>query len=266
MSSSSAIPTSRAFSSYVVTPSDLHAALTDKDAPRRTIPLCASWFMPNDPQKRTGLAAFKRLRIPHARFFDLDKVKDADSIYPHMLPISEAFEEAMQELGIRRDDQIVVYDSEETGLFSAPRVGWTLKLFGHEKVHVLNNFKLWVKEGYPVESGELEDAVMPEKKSNYTVSSMAPELVVNFAEMKQIIKKNLEALKSEEDKDADAKSSEYQILDARPHGRWAGTDPEPRAGLKSGHMPGSISVPFMELLDPETKALLPKEQLRQIFE
>lgn len=246
--------------------------------------------MPNDPQKRTGAEAFKRLRIPHARFLDIDKVKDLDSIYPHMLPTSDVFETAMQELGIKRDDQIVVYDSEETGLFSAPRVGWTLRLFGHEKVHVLNNFRLWVKEGYPVESGELDAAVMPEQKSGYTVSTMKPELVVNYAEMKQIAKNNLETEAAEAKKEAEERkkeqeqenegegedkksssssrkesASEHQILDARPYGRWAGIDPEPRVGLPSGHIPGSISVPFNELLDPETKTLLPKERLREIF-
>ncbi|KAI5299443.1 Aspartokinase [Ascosphaera pollenicola] len=263
---------SRPFSSYLVTPAELNEALTDQDASRRTVPLCAAWFMPNDPQKRTGLEAFKRLRIPQARFLDIDKVKDPDSIYPHMLPTSEMFESAMQELGIKRDDQIVVYDSEETGLFSAPRVGWTLKLFGHEKVHILNNFRLWVKEGYPVESGELDEAVVPEKRSNYTVSSMKPELVVNYAEMKQIANQNLKAeteAKEKQEKEGDeasSSSSEHQILDARPVGRFAGIDPEPRVGLRSGHIPGSISVPFNELLDPQTKTLLPSDQLRQIFE
>src|SRR6266536_4979336 len=148
-------------SSYLVTPKELHEALKKNvksklsTAPR-IIPLCATWFMLNDLQARTGIEAFKNKRIPSARFFDLDAVKDHDSKYPHMLPTREGFAEAMQELDIRRDDEIVVYDSEDMGIFSAPRVGWTFRVFGHPKVHLLNNFKLWVKEGYPTESGEPE--------------------------------------------------------------------------------------------------------------
>lgn len=146
-------------STSLVTPAELHAALK-KNVPTkistspRVIPLCAAWFLPNDLQGRTGIESFKNSRVPTARFFDLDAVKDHDSPYPHMLPTSEGFAEAMRALGIRRDDEIVVYDTEELGIFSAPRVSWTLRVFGHPKVHLLNNFKTWVKEGYPTESGE----------------------------------------------------------------------------------------------------------------
>ena len=92
---------------------------------------------------------FKAKRIPSARFFDLDAVKDHESPYPHMLPTAEVFAKSMQDLGIRKDDTLVVYDTQELGIFSAPRVGWTLKVFGHPEVHVLNNFRLWVQQGYP---------------------------------------------------------------------------------------------------------------------
>ncbi|KAI5301339.1 hypothetical protein KEM55_003391 [Ascosphaera atra] len=243
----------RTFSSYVVSPKEVNEALKEEGAQPRTIPLCAAWFMPNDPEKRQGIDTFKKLRMPRARFFDLDGIKDTESIYPHMLPTQETFEEAMQKLGINRDDRIVVYDAAETGLFSAPRVGWTLRLFGHEKVHILNNFRVWVQEGYPTESGD----PAPVERSDYAVSSMSPELVVSFAEMKHLGKSNLETAE---------KDAESQIIDARPAGRWAGTDSEPRVGLPSGHIPGSISLPFTELLDPETKTLLQPEQLRQVLE
>ena len=206
--------------------------------------------MPNDLQGRTGFESFKKKRIPTARFFDIDEVKDNDSPYPHMLPTIEAFAEAMQKMGIRRDDELVVYDTEELGLFSAPRVGWTLRVYGHANVHVLNNFRLWCLEGFPTESGEPERL----EPSKYPVPSYETDMVVKFAEMKTI--------GYDYGKEG---AEEIQILDARSKGRWEGTEPEPRPGLRSGHMPGSTSVPFQELLHPETKALLPPEELKQVF-
>ncbi|KAJ9237786.1 hypothetical protein DTO166G5_3349 [Paecilomyces variotii] len=242
------------FSSYIVTPKQLNEALKKNPSPRskistspRIIPLCAAWFMPNDPEGRKGIDVFRKNRIPHARFFDLDAIKDHDSPYPHMLPTCETFTSAMSELGIRRDDEIVVYDTEELGLFSAPRVGWTLRVFGHPSVHILDNYRLWVREGFPVETGEPE----PVEKTNYPVPTYDTNMIVRFPEMKTIAKEN---------------GGEIEILDARSYGRWAGTDPEPRPGLPSGHIPGSKSLPFQELLDPETKTLLPSEELRKVFE
>ena len=217
------------------------------------VPICASWFLPNDPEGRTGHGVFKQQRIPSARFFDLDAVKDNDSKYPHMLPTAEDFAKAMQEIGIRKDDEVVIYDSKELGIFSAPRVGWTFKVFGHPSVHLLNNFRLWVEQGYPTESGEVEAVV--EKPSHYPTPQVDPEKVVKFAEVKNITK--------DYGKEG---AEEIQILDARPKGRWAGTTPEPRPGLSSGHIPGSINVPHSELLDPKTGTLLPSDELRRIFE
>ena len=244
------------FSSYLVTPQELNQALS-KNAPStistapKTIPICAAWFMPNDPEKRTGLETFKKKRIPSARFFDIDEIKDSGSEYPHMLPTCEAFADAMSRLGIKRDDELVVYDTEELGIFSAPRVAWTMRVYGHPKVHLLNNFRLWVKEGLPVETGPPEVPNI----SKYPIPSYNTDMVVKYAEMKTI--------GYDHGKEG---AEEIQILDARSKGRFDGTDPEPRPGLSSGHMPGSINVPFQELLDPETKALLPAEELRKVFE
>ncbi|EAS29351.3 thiosulfate sulfurtransferase [Coccidioides immitis RS] len=243
-------------SSYLVTPKELNDGLkknarTKISTSPRVIPLCAAWFMPNDPEGRTGIESFKKKRIPQARYFDIDDVKDPNSPYPHMLPTKERFAEAMQSLGIRRDDEVVVYDTEELGLMSAPRVGWTLRYFGHPNVRILNNFRLWVRDGYPTESGEITQ----EERSNYQVDAYNPEMVVDFAEMKQI----------GEDYGKEGADS-VQVLDARPAGRWAGKSPEPRPELSSGHMPGSVNVPFVELLDPETKTLLPEAELRKVLE
>ncbi|KAG4415797.1 hypothetical protein IFR04_011097 [Cadophora malorum] len=244
----------RALSSYLVTPTELHAALK-KNSPSkistapRTVALCASWFLPNDG--RNGLDTFREKRIPSARFFDLDKVIDKRSPYPHMLPSATDFAKAMSALGIKRDDTVVVYDSAELGMFSAPRVGWTLKAFGHDSVHVLNNFKLWVEQGLPTESGEFWDV----DTCVYPIPEFDASKVVDFEEVKELAKNyNKEGAEG------------IQILDARSAGRWSGKDPEPRPGLESGHMPGSISMPVSELLDPVNKTILPGDQLRKIFE
>ncbi|MCJ1301509.1 hypothetical protein MMC08_004310 [Hypocenomyce scalaris] len=244
--------------SYIVTPKQLADALT-KNVPTkistspRIIPLCAAWFLPNDPDGRSGQKVFHDCRIPSARFFDIDQVKDHDSKYPHMLPTAEGFADAMRNIGIRKDDTVVVYDTKELGIFSAPRVGWTLKVFGHPNVHILNNFRLWVEEGFPTERGDIEAVV--EQDSHYPVPTMDPHMVVRFAEMKEIAK--------DYGKEG---AEEVQILDARSLERWKGTEPEPRPGLPSGHMPGSISVPVSELLCPKAKTLLRGDELAKIFE
>ena len=244
------------FSSYLVTPKELNEAIrknppTKISTSPRVVPLCAAWFMPNDPQCRKGIDAFQKNRIPQARYFDLDAVKDTESPYPHMLPTCETFAEAMGNLGIRRDDEVVVYDTEELGIFSAPRVGWTLRVFGHPKVHVLNNYRLWVREGYPTETGEPAQV----DKTNYPLPTYDAKLVMPFLELKEIAKEHRKE-----------GSKEVEILDARPYGRWAGTDPEPRPELSSGHIPGSKSLAFPELLDPETKTYRSGPELRKLFE
>lgn len=246
----------KSFSSYLVTPKELNEALKKNPPPGnkistdpRTVPLCAAWFLPNDG--RNGMDTFRAKRIPNARFFDIDKVIDRHSEYPHMLPSASDFASAMSALGIRKDDTIVVYDTAELGIFSAPRVAWTLKVFGHDLVHVLNNFKIWVDEGYPTESGEFYSI----ECCPYPIPDKDESKVVDFPEMKEVAQ------------DYNKEGAEgVQILDARPYGRWAGTAPEPRPGLSSGHMPGSISMPFSDLLDPKTKAFLPPQELKKVFQ
>lgn len=245
--------TRRSLSSYLVSPKELSEALK-KNSPSKistapkTVAVCASWFLPNSPLN--GLQTFREKRIPNARFFDLDKVIDKHSPYPHMLPTAETFAKAMSGLGIKKDDTVVVYDSHEIGIFSAPRVGWTLKAFGHDSVHVLNNFKLWVEEGYPTESGEFWDV----DTCPYPIPHFDASKLIEFEEVREVAK------------DYNKEGAEgIQVLDARPEGRWSGKDPEPRPGLESGHMPGSISVPFSDLLDPVSKTILPGDQLRKIF-
>lgn len=203
---------------YLVSSAELNTALKNNISSKlstapKIVPLCASWFLPNDG--RNGKETFLAERIPRAQFFDLDGVKDASSPYPHMLPSAEDFAAAMSKLGIRRHDSVVVYDSKELGIFSAPRVGWTLQAFGHPNVHVLNNFRKWVEEAYPTESGEpkaVDDV-------DYPVPELDKSKVVAFEEVREIAKEHgLEG------------AEEVQILDARSLGRWKGVDPEPREG------------------------------------
>nr|XP_023908610.1 thiosulfate sulfurtransferase TUM1-like [Quercus suber]POF15564.1 thiosulfate sulfurtransferase tum1 [Quercus suber] len=244
-----------AFSSYLVSPAELNTALkpgpeSKQSSSARTIPICGSWFLPNDPQKRTGQQVFREGHVPGARFFDLDKVADTSSPYPHMLPSAEVFKHAMEAMGVEKRDTLVVYDTKEMGIFSAPRVAWTLKVFGHQNVHLLNNYKLYVEQGYPVEEGEQAVA----NKTEYPLPQLEKGKVIAFEELKSIAEKHHESGKGN-----------VEILDARSQGRWQGTDPEPRPGLESGHIPGSTNVPVPELLDPVTKAFLPAEELREIF-
>ncbi|KAK5162990.1 uncharacterized protein LTR77_011045 [Saxophila tyrrhenica] len=240
----------------LITPAELDAALKS-NAPSKlstapkTVPVCGTWFLPNDPQKRNGYEVFKKAHIHNARFFDLDKVADTSSPYPHMLPSPEVFQEAMCDLGINRDDTVVVYDSAELGIFSAPRVAWTFKVFGHPAVYLLNNFKLWVEQGYAVEGGEQGKF----ERTQYPTPQLDGSRVSGFEDVRNVA--------FDHNKEG---REDVQILDARPGGRFKGTDPEPRPGLSSGHMPGAVSIPVPELLDPETKAYLSPEQLRKVFE
>jgi thiosulfate/3-mercaptopyruvate sulfurtransferase len=213
--------------SYLVTPTELNAALQKSTHSKlstapRIVPLCASWFLPND--SRNGYDTFITSRIPHARFFDLDAIKDATSSYPHMLPSAPNFAEAMSKLGIRREDTIVVYDSKELGIFSAPRVGWTMKVFGHPDVHVLNNFRKWCDEGFPVESGEVGEF----ERTEYAVPEVDRSKVVAYEEVRNIA----------------MGTGEVQILDARSKGRFDGTEPEPREG-KIASRPKTVSIKYM---------------------
>jgi thiosulfate/3-mercaptopyruvate sulfurtransferase len=162
--------------------------------------------------------------IPGAVFFDIDELSDHSTPLPHMLPSAEEFTRKMAELGISDGMTIVIY--EQTGVFSAPRAWWMLRTFGAREVHILDGgLEAWIQAGLPVEAGPV--------KRNIAATFMAnvkAEAVKGFEQVQRMI--------------ADGS----QILDARSAGRFAGTAPEPRPGLSSGHMPGARSVPFTELV------------------
>ena len=250
--------TRRSISSYLTSPKDLHKAIktnppsTVSPEPR-VIPLCASWFPANDHESPTGIQTFHQKRIPEARFFDLDKVIDTQSPFPHLLPSALGFAASMSGLGIRREDILVVYDTSELGIFSAPRVGWMLKVFGHPKVHILNNFRLWVEQGLPTEQGEL-----PSLKSHMTCIYPVPQIdrgkIASYEEVREAVM----------DHNKEGREG-IQVLDSRSSDDFSGKYPGPRPDSPSGHMPGSINIPYDLVLDPKTKAFLPSDQLVKLF-
>lgn len=181
----------------------------------------ASWHMPNSGRK--GSAEFVEGHIPGAVFFDIDAVADTSSGLPHMLPDEKTFGEMAGALGISSDRTIVVYD--EQGLFSAPRAWWTLRVMGAREVKILKGGgPKWRAEGRPLETGEAKAA--PARFA----ARLDADAVADFGRV-------LAASKAGD-----------QILDARGAARFTGEAAEPRAGLKSGHIPGSRNLPFDALI------------------
>ena len=182
----------------------------------------ATWFMPGEP--RTGADAYAAGHIPGAVFFDIDAISDRGSALPHMLPAADAFAEAAGALGLRRDLTIVIYDGQ--GVFSAPRVWWTLRTMGFPEVFVLDGgLPKWIAEGRPVETSA------PHPPATTIEPAFDPSLV-----------RDLEAVR------AALTDGETQVVDARPGPRFRGEAPEPRAGLRGGHMPGARNVPWNSLV------------------
>jgi thiosulfate/3-mercaptopyruvate sulfurtransferase len=196
----------------------------------------ASWHLDG----RDAQAEFMALRIPGSVFFDLEAVSDTETTLPHMLPSANRFAEAMGDLGIGEQDPIVVYDT--AGLFSAPRLWWSLKLMGVEGVRVLDGgLPKWLSEERPVERQ------VPKRPARKTFHAHVDRSLV--ATMQDV---------------SSALDGSIQLADARPAARFQGLAPEPRPGLRSGHMPGAISVPFKTLLTQDG-TLLRGHHLREVL-
>lgn len=197
----------------------------------------ASWYMPNsgrDPRAEYGAG-----HIPGAVFFDLDATSDRTTSLPHMLPSDSSFAEAMSRLGLHDTDALVVYDGSGVNL-SAPRVWWTFRVFGHDEVAVLDGgFGKWRREGRPVEPGMVR--LPPGRFSAH----LDPNAVRDLPRIRANIETGAE-----------------QVVDLRSSGRFQGTEPEPRPGLRGGHIPGSRNLPFTELVTSEG-TLLPPDRLRE---
>lgn len=198
----------------------------------------ASWYLP--AQKRDARAEYDAAHIPGARFLDQDAVSDPDAALPHTLPSPQHFAQYVGAMGISADDTIVVYDGP--GFFSAPRVWWLFRVMGVFQVYILDGgFDRWKAAGRPVtaEPTKIAPCVF---YANFDAARVA-----SLADMRRIVE-----------------MGEGQIADARSPGRFAGTEPEPRPGIRSGHMPGAHNVPFSTL--SENGELLPKDRLRNVIE
>lgn len=195
----------------------------------------SSWHMP--ASGRSGRADYLEAHIPGARFLDIDEVSDPSDPAPHAMPSAEAFGEAMERIGVDRSDRIVVYDNSP--VHTAPRGWFMLRHFGARDVAILDGgLPKWVAEGRPIESGEV-----------------APRTARFVAEARDDVVTKAQLLRADR---------EAALVDARGRARFEGTEPEPRAGIASGHIPGACNLPF-GMLYAEDGTLKPKSELKRLF-
>jgi thiosulfate/3-mercaptopyruvate sulfurtransferase len=199
--------------------------------------LDASWYLPN--AGRDARAEYLAGHLPGALFFDLDAVSDPDTSLPHMLPSEEGFARAMTALGLRDSDDLVIYDGTGANM-SAARAWWMFRAFGHPAAALLDGgWAKWRREGRPLETGP-----------------------VTLAPGRFTARLNRGAVRDLDDLRANLRTQREQVVDMRPAGRFRGTEPEPRPGLRGGHIPGSRSVPYLELVAADG-TLLPPDALRR---
>ena len=191
--------------------------------------LDGSWYLP--AMARSAEDEFEKAHIPGAQRFDIETVKDKNNPLPHMLPSKEEFAEAVGELGIDDTMQVIIYDG--SGLFSAPRVWWTFHVFGLENAFILEGgFPKWLKEKRPVEAGKAQARNRHECPVTYH-----PEMVLNADNVLEIVK-----------------TGRLPIIDARAADRFSGESPDIRPGVRSGHIPGSLNLPFGKILQADKSA------------
>ena len=198
-----------------------------------------SWYLPTE--SRDAGAEHRARHIPGAVYFDIDAIADRSSPLPHMLPGPDQFANQVGSLGIGNGDRIVAYDGGT--VYSAARVWWMFRVFGHENIALLDGgLPKWLSDGHPTEDG------IP-----------VPRPVDFTADLNGALVRGLE------DMLANLPSGREQVLDARAAGRFDGTEPEPRPGMRSGHIPGSSNLPYGRLFDADTGTLLPSETLLERF-
>ena len=197
-----------------------------------------SWHLP--PTGRDGTAEFAAGHIPGAVYFDLDRISDPDSDLPHMLPSAAFFADAVGKLGISEGDTIVVYD--QLGLFTAARVAWMFRLYGAKDVRILEGgLPGWVAEQRPVAT---------EVPASTPATFRATLDAATVADLARVA--------------ATLKDGSAQVVDARPAPRFDGKAPEPRPGVRAGHMPGSLNLPFPSVVSQGR--LRPPEEIRAEME
>jgi thiosulfate/3-mercaptopyruvate sulfurtransferase len=226
-------PSNAPVSRWLVTTDWLAARL---DAPDVVV-VDGSFYLP--AQKRDAAAEYLAGHIPGAVRFDIDAVSDHSQDLPHMLPSAKQFARDVGALGIAETDRIVVYDG--IGMFSSPRVWWTFRLFGAEKVFIVEGgLPKWKAESRPLEAGAVQ------RPPRTFTAKKPPDVVASLRDVQTALTGNT-----------------AQVVDARPSDRFRGEAPEPRPGVRPGHIPGSLNVPYTKLV--ENGRLLPPDQLKQAF-
>lgn len=183
----------------------------------------ATKYLPNEP--KDGRAEFRSAHIPDARYFDIDEVADHDTDLPHMVPTPGRFAKLLGGMGVGNTTRIVFYDQK--GLASAARGWWLMRLFGHDHAAVLDGgLPKWMKEGRPTATGDVPAAQVATFRPDFRATRLrgVGDLLANVGTGREL------------------------VLDARAAGRFTGATPEPRAGMRSGHIPGSANVPYTDLL------------------
>jgi len=192
-------------------------------------------------QGRNARAEYNSCHIPGAVFFDIDEIADTTSPLPHMLPSPEKFSSRVRKLGLGDGNRIVIYDQH--GLMSAARVWWSFRVFGHRDVAVLDGgLPKWLREGRPIED------LPPMPRERHLTARFNNLMVRDKAQVR-----------------ANIASRREQLVDARSAARFKGAEPEPWPGRRSGHIPGSLNLPFTDLLDPKEKTLLPADAIEARF-
>jgi len=200
--------------------------------------LDASYYLPNEG--KDPLALFEAGHIPGARFFDIDQIADHGADLPHMLPAPAFFAAAVAALGVSAQSTVIVYD--QRGIFSSARLWWMFRVFGHDNVAVLDGgLPAWIEAGGAIETGPAR----PVAAGGFT-AAFRPEMVRSLEDMRRNVT-----------------SQAALVLDARAAGRFDGSVPEPRPGMRSGHMPGARSLPFSAIL--ENGRMRQAGELREIF-
>ena len=201
----------------------------------------ASWYLPE--HTRDPRAEYLASHIPGALAFDIDAVAAPGATYPHTLPSPQYFADAVTAMGIGNDHYVVAYDG--LGFFSAPRVWWMFRIFGHDRVAVLDGgFPKWQSESRPVETGVRR----PQPAHRPFEADFRPTMSWSLGD----VRNNLQ-------------SGDALVLDARGPGRFAGTEPEPRPGVRSGHIPGSRNLHYARLSDPQGGTFQSPETLAEIY-
>jgi thiosulfate/3-mercaptopyruvate sulfurtransferase len=220
---------------HLVTPAWLREHLSDTEI----VVLDASLPVVGVTPATDVRARYLEAHIPGAVFFDVEALSDHETPLPHMLPSAQAFAQSMAELGVSSEAHLIVY--EQQPVFSAPRAWWMLRTFGATRVSMLDGgLPAWTASGGATESGSVN------RSAAQFNAVLDPVAVKDLAAVRTVLEKH------------------GQIVDARSAARFDGTAPEPRQGLRSGHMPGATNLPFGELV--QDGQLRTREELRSIFE